>query len=336
MRIPGIPYVQGRNSYRDADDRKFGIAIHATANTASDTNEAAYATRRPDGTSTHLYVDGDSVTQSLDTTAKAGHAGSGNGNENAYAIEITGLTAWTREQWIARVAWAELGRCLAWLIRNDPDLAGFEVRRAGIAEMRSNPKIKAFYGHNDMRLAWGGTDHTDPGPNFPWERLLQAVNAALDGAPTTPEGPDMQVITIARSATGQLYKSTGTESWPITEADLADINHLSREGRWALCWDAKGVGHPRSGWYPAAFGEVQETQAERAMRAQREVDTLAAAQQTLAAIRAAGGDPSALDQAAIIAHINRRADEVRVLLEEGEAERRVLRERLADALLRAQ
>jgi hypothetical protein len=57
---------------------------------------------------------------------------------------------------------------------------GIAVRRASAAEMQANSKVKAFYSHDDMRRAWGVTDHTDPGPNFPWDRLLAAVNAALN------------------------------------------------------------------------------------------------------------------------------------------------------------
>ncbi len=333
MRIPGVRYVQGRNSYGDRDGTKYAVAIHNTSNDAPAAGEAAYATRRTDGVSAHLYVDRVEVIQSLDLLARAGHAGSQQGNEHAIAVEIVGVNGWSREQWLRNVAWDQLGAALAWCCRQ----FGIAVRRAAVDEMRTNPRVRAFYSHDDMRRAWGGTDHTDPGPGFPWGRLFEAVNAALVGAasPSTPEVPDMQVITIAQAANGQLYKCTGTESWPIRKEDLADIAFLSGEGRWGVCWDKAGVGHPRQGWYPAAFGEVQETAAERAVRAQREVDTLIASQQTLAAIRAAGGDPSALDQAAIIAHIDQRADEVRALLEEKDAENRALRERLADALLRA-
>jgi N-acetyl-anhydromuramyl-L-alanine amidase AmpD len=181
MRIPGVKFVQGRNSYPDADGKHFGIAIHNTSNDATDSGEASYATHRPDGTSAHLYCDADSVTQSLDLSAKAGHAGSVEGNNHAIAVEITGTNSKSRAWWLANVAWDELGRALVWIIRNDPDFAGFQVRRASVAEMRANPKVKAFYSHDDMRQAWGGTTHTDPGPNFPWDRLFQAVNAALNG-----------------------------------------------------------------------------------------------------------------------------------------------------------
>jgi N-acetyl-anhydromuramyl-L-alanine amidase AmpD len=174
MRIPGIPYIQGRNSYPDADGTKYGVAIHNTSNTATAAAEARYATRRTDGISAHFYVDDEVVIQSLDTDARAGHAGSSEGNQHAIAVEITGVNAWTRQQWLDRVAWDKLGAVLAVVCRR----YGIAVRRATVDEMRANPRVRAFYSHDDMRRAWGGTTHTDPGPGFPWDRLFAAITAA--------------------------------------------------------------------------------------------------------------------------------------------------------------
>lgn len=202
MRVAGITFVQGRNDYPDADGRKYAIAIHATANNAPARNEAAYAQRRTDGVSAHFYVDGAEVIQSLDTAVRAGHAGSRIGNDNAVAVEITGQNAWTRQQWIDRVAWAPLGRVLAAVCA----AYGIPVQRVSVQAMKDNPKVKGFYGHNDMRLAWGGTDHTDPGPNFPWDRLLSAVG----GTPSAAEDDDMQLSD---------KNPFGTAPRPFTEAD---------------------------------------------------------------------------------------------------------------------
>lgn len=187
MRVPGIPFVQGRNDYTDYDGKKYGIAIHNTSNDASDSGEANYATRRTDGISSHFYVDADSVTQSIDTDDRVGHAGSNTGNENAIAVEITGGNGKSRQWWIDNVAWDKLASVLAYVIKNDPDFEGFQVRRASVSEMKSSPRVKAFYGHNDMRLAWGGTLHTDPGENFPWDHFLAKVKQAI-GQPTVPGG----------------------------------------------------------------------------------------------------------------------------------------------------
>lgn len=188
MRIPGIPFVQGRNDYKDKDGRHYGIAIHNTSNNASDTAEANYAKRRTDGVSSHLYTDKDSITQSLDLQDNAGHAGSAEGNNHSISIEITGTNGWSRQQWLANVPWEKLGAAIAWILKNDPDYAGFQVRRASVSEMKANPKVKALYGHDDMRRAWGGTDHTDPGPNFPWDRLIQAIKEEM--APPPPPVPE--------------------------------------------------------------------------------------------------------------------------------------------------
>ncbi|WDZ85606.1 peptidoglycan recognition protein family protein [Micromonospora cathayae] len=176
MRVPGVPFVQGRNAYTDRDGLKYGIAIHATDNNATAAQEADYATRRTDGVSAHFYVDATTIIQSLDTDARAGHAGSGTGNENAIAIEITGTDGSSRQWWLDNVAWDRLAGVAAILCR----AYGIAPRRATVAEMRTNPRVRAFYGHNDMRLAWGGTTHTDPGPNFPWDHLLATVSAAID------------------------------------------------------------------------------------------------------------------------------------------------------------
>lgn len=218
MRIPGIPFIQARNAYRDEDGRKYAIAIHCTANNATAEQEAAYASRRTDGVSAHFFVDRDSVVQSLDTDDRAGHAGSHEGNEHAIAVEITGFTSWTRTQWLSRVAWDQLARVLAILCRHY-DIA---VRRATIAEMRANPRVRAFYGHDDMRRAWGGTTHTDPGPNFPWDHLLATVKQAL-------KGEEMQLNDPIRLVTGKDvdYSSPTT----TVEGVLASTNYYVLQSR---------------------------------------------------------------------------------------------------------
>lgn len=221
MRIPGTTYVQGRNSYSDPDGKHYGIAIHNTSNDASATNEASYAARRTDGVSAHFYVDNTRVVQSLDTNARAGHAGSANGNGNAIAVEITGTNGKSRTWWENNVAWSELGRVLGYLIAKDPDYADFQVRRASVAEMRSTPKVKALYSHDDMRRAWGGTTHTDPGEAFPWDRLIAAIKTGIKTAGGTTNPTTPATGSASTSWTEKLVKSlptlkAGAEGAPVT------------------------------------------------------------------------------------------------------------------------
>lgn len=223
MKVPGIKYQQGRNAYTDQDHHKYGVAIHNTSNNASAQAEANYAQTRTDGVSSHFYVDGTTIIQSLDTASRAGHAGSSTGNENAIAFEIVGFNSNTRQWWLDNVAWDKIGYVIAYLKEHDVDFAGLIIARATVSEMRSNPKVRKLYAHDDMRQAWGGTTHTDPGPNFPWDRLYQAINDAYEGGPvgewTEPE-KDSTLMRVYGTYTDQdNVQWTKTDGTTATEAN---------------------------------------------------------------------------------------------------------------------
>lgn len=175
----------GRNYSRDSDGRpvhtrKKIIVIHNTSNDASDTNEASYAKRRTDGVSSHYYVDHNSITQSLDTDWRAWHVGSNEGNSTGISYEITGSNAKSRQWWIDNVYW----KGLAAQIRADMDVHGIAARALSVAEMRAGKS--GIVTHNQCRLAWGDTTHTDPGPNFPMDVLLQKIGGSAAPKPENP------------------------------------------------------------------------------------------------------------------------------------------------------
>src|SRR5690606_34703104 len=116
MRVPGIPFIQGKNRY--GTSTKYAIAIHCTANTASAHNEASYATRRTDGVSAHCGGPDREVIQALATAGSAGHAGSWQGNTYSIAVDITGHVHWSRDRWLKSVAWGKLARVLAAVSRH--------------------------------------------------------------------------------------------------------------------------------------------------------------------------------------------------------------------------
>lgn len=221
MRISGVTYIQGKN-YSTTTVTKTGVAIHNTANNASAKAEADYATRRSDSVSSHFYVDKTDVIQSLDTAVKAWHAGSTEGNTQAIAFELVGTNDKSRDWWLANIAWGPLGKVLATLCRT----YGIEVRRASPTEMSKNPKVKAFYGHNDMRLAWGGTTHTDPGANFPWDHLFEVVRDEMGGT-------DMDVDDILNADKVPNRVNPGTQGQPGYNPEMSV--------KWALAYAAEAT-----------------------------------------------------------------------------------------------
>lgn len=152
---------------------KWYITIHNTSNDASARDEASYAKTRTDGVGAHYFIDDVEVLQSTDTDWCVGHVGSDEGNTRGISYEITGVNGWTRAQWLANVAWNKLAAVIA----RDCAQFGIPVRLLTVAQMRQfSSGVKGFVTHDLSRQAWGGTTHTDPGPNFPMDHLLTLVS----------------------------------------------------------------------------------------------------------------------------------------------------------------
>lgn len=95
------------------------------------------------------------------------------GNDVGLHISIVGRAAWSRDQWLSeeqahgtlsRVAWQIARWCKAY---NLPVayVPGLALRRGD----------KGISTHDAARIAWGVTDHTDPGPGFPMDVMLTLV-----------------------------------------------------------------------------------------------------------------------------------------------------------------
>lgn len=164
----GIPYIGPPRSY-GGKYTKYFIVVHSTENTAPARNEASYAKNRTDGTSSHYYVDDTEIIQSLNTDYGANHVGSWQGNQRGISYEFVGRASWSRAKWLDSIdfeaAAAQMARdCQTW---------GIPVRRLSVAQLADMEK--GITTHNDCRRAFGGTDHTDPGSNFPMDRLIELI-----------------------------------------------------------------------------------------------------------------------------------------------------------------
>jgi N-acetyl-anhydromuramyl-L-alanine amidase AmpD len=259
--------------YGSTPTNKKWITIHNTSNArdASAEDEASYAKNRTDGTSSHYYVDRNSIVQSLNTDLRANHVGSTTGNNGGISYEITGTNAKTRAWWMENVAWDLLVK----QIRIDCAEHDITPRLLTVQQIKDGD-LTGIITHNQARLAWGGTDHTDPGPNFPLDHLI----ALLKG---TTEEDDM----------------------PLTKADantLLNTDGLIEAPPYALKTDPKNT-HWGAGSYLRSTRErvetlMSETRAVRAgqaaiLAAVQGVDTDA----VIAAVNAAAAADAARDTA---------------------------------------
>lgn len=163
------------------------IVIHYTAGSERATSAedgAAYDQRRTDGTSSHYYVDQNSIVQCVRTTDRANTARH-RGNRLGIQYELCG-TAQTRAQWLDAASSATL-RLAARQVARDCKRYGIPVRRLSVAETRrawtefpNSPK--GIVGHVDCTNAYpeDDGDHTDPGTGFPWDLFLDLVRAEME------------------------------------------------------------------------------------------------------------------------------------------------------------
>ena len=126
----------------------------------------------------HIAVDknGDKCRMVSDTD-RAWHAG-GIGNNEGYSICAVGWSAWSRDEWLSMPNMLDsmAEEIAAWCKKE-----GIPARFVSSNELPKD--VWGITGHWDTALAWRQTDHTDPGKNFPYDILLEKVNAILRPVP---------------------------------------------------------------------------------------------------------------------------------------------------------
>lgn len=108
------------------------------------------------------------------------------GNQVGLHLAIVGRASWSRDKWLteesehgtlSRAAW----QVAQWCKRHRLPV----VYVPGLALRRGDKGIST---HDAARIAWGVTDHTDPGPNFPMDVFLTLVNGHIN-PPNESESP---------------------------------------------------------------------------------------------------------------------------------------------------
>lgn len=150
------------------------------------------------GTSSHKVVDVDSICEGVKRDRVAYHAGPG-GNTWGIAYEFSGRASWTAAKW-REPAQLQMLRNAAPHIADDLiAITGSRAKALAAARWLSLAQVaqhaNGLCTHNDIRLALGGTTHSDPGPNFPYAELLAYVQAELN--PTTEED-DMDPALVSK------------------------------------------------------------------------------------------------------------------------------------------
>jgi hypothetical protein len=130
-------------------------------------------------------TDTDEIEQLVGDDYRSHHAAGA--NDKGLGLCYPGKAAQTRDQWFDGVTGAYLEQGARWLADKCRKYNIPPVRVYADDLRADRPGI---CGHNDVRLAFGQTTHTDPGPNFPWDWVIARVRQLL-GADTPTEDDEV-------------------------------------------------------------------------------------------------------------------------------------------------
>ncbi|MEW9530601.1 N-acetylmuramoyl-L-alanine amidase [Microbispora sp. NPDC049125] len=174
-------------------------------------NVAHYFATTDTEASAHVCVDNNSAVRCLPDSDTAWAAPGC--NADGLQLEIAGYMRQTREQWLDAYSRAALDQAAAvtaeWITRwNIP------ARRLTRAELAAGKK--GITCHSDVSAVYKRSDHTDPGPGFPWDEFMALINkhlgsknrpdAAANDKPQAPVWPGAYLKVASPYMTGTRVK----------------------------------------------------------------------------------------------------------------------------------
>jgi N-acetyl-anhydromuramyl-L-alanine amidase AmpD len=191
--------------------------------------------------SAHYCVDNNSVVQCVRLRDAAWTVGNRPGNFRGINWELSGFARQTPAQWLDEFGLAMFHRA-APIIRADAARYGIPLRRCTVADLKAlRPGVTS---HNDLRLAFGGTDHTDPGPNFPWDvflRILEDDVLLTDRVPWFSQKQRARMVAAGYPAEGLAVATLLTYTFEGATRDDFDADELAAVAAAAEAGAAAGV-----------------------------------------------------------------------------------------------
>jgi hypothetical protein len=136
--------------------------------------------------SAHFMVGPEAAYQLRDTSLLAWHCG--NGNRYSIGVEQAGYAAFSRAQWLTAEGMAQINRLAALMrdIKNVHGIGTYFMSDAQLLQAYHGQIVGGWATHDQCRRVLGGTSHTDPMPNYPFDVLGQAIGGGSTPPPNPP------------------------------------------------------------------------------------------------------------------------------------------------------
>lgn len=196
------------------------------------------------GASAHAVSDAGGAEGPLVPYDRAAWTAGPTANSIGLHIEMCAFAQMTREQWLSEtdvtiwVQWLNNGAGGSRTIRSPKSMLRWTAQWVrSIAAMYDIPLVKlsatqvrngqrGVCGHADTSAAFGETDHTDPGDNFPWD-VFMALAQGMTQEDDLSAAAEQQIAELYRSA-GAVYTATKKDwSQVLIEVDKTNAMILN-------------------------------------------------------------------------------------------------------------
>lgn len=245
------------NHYQGHDSRTW-IVIHTMEAPEEDRtaeNVARYFTNPAVQASAHFCTDDNSSVRCVRDNDSAWTIANRDGNRMSLNIELAGYAQQTPGQWDDKYSDAELSiaahHCAEWAHKYD-----IPVRHLTHDQIRTQ-SMKGFLGHADVNAVFGWSDHTDPGPHFPWDRFLRMVNERLDLIEQKPPpAPKPDCTRIQRAVRAVVDNKWGNNTDTHCEALISASWFGGHEFPFGVEFAQEVVGTPQDGHWGSASNKA--------------------------------------------------------------------------------
>ncbi|HEX6871665.1 MAG TPA: peptidoglycan recognition family protein [Micromonosporaceae bacterium] len=276
---PELAFVQAKGyTAGRPDGPPLWIVVHDMEAGESSTraeSTAAYFANPSDGrsVSSHYCVDDNSVVQCVRLADSAWTVGNRPGNNRGINWELSGYARQTRAEWLDAFGLA-MFRQMRPYVQADAARFGIPLVRRTVAELQAfKPGITS---HNDLRLAFGGTTHTDPGAAFPWDVFMAIITGEDDMALTDRDAEYLVWRIEALLADRATYAGGPQSGKPVPAVVRAQANSAKLDAVLAELAAQRAVIEQLAEALKAGGGSVDMAAIDErlaALRAQVEADT---------------------------------------------------------------
>jgi hypothetical protein len=187
------------------------LAVHTAEGATTAASLSNFLADPNSQVSYHAVCDDDTTIQCVDYDSEAWAMLGGNCRSDQ--ICCTGFAAWSTVEWMSHQGM--LDRIAAWLVERSA-ARGAPLSHIGPDGVSS--RAKGIIGHHDYTIGAADGSHTDPGPNFPWDYVINRARALA--AIGTACGRELNAMESLPATAPPKDPNSDPKTWPQRNYDV--------------------------------------------------------------------------------------------------------------------